>query len=172
MAPSRAEAPAQIRPLAREDLGAVMDLFGAEDWRSYADDEERTWRALNAPGTLTLVAARGDEVLGVGQTLCDGEIQAFLSILLVAADARRTGIGRALVAECLRRTPGVRLDLISVADDFYGRLGFEAVSAVPPRTCRAHARLSSRSLRPLRSTTRTKSLCWGPASHRLRLSSA
>jgi len=129
VAPSSAEKRLRIRRLARADLAAVLELFTTEAWRSYAQDEERTWAALSAPGSLTLVAERGGEVVGVAQTLGDGHVQAFLAILLVAAPARRTGIGRALVAECVRLTPGVRLDLISLADDFYRALGFEAVSA-------------------------------------------
>lgn len=129
MAPSSAEPPLQIRRLARGDLTAVQGLFTAENWRSYAADEGRTWAALNAPGSLALVAHRDGGVVGIAQTLADGHIQAFLTVLLVAATERRAGTGRALIEECLRLTPGVRLDLISLADDFYRALGFQAVSA-------------------------------------------
>ncbi len=129
MAPSSAAARVQIRRLSRGDLAAVQELFAAESWRSYAADEERTWVALNAPGSLALVAHRDSNVVGIAQTLADGHIQAFLTVLLIAAAERRAGIGRALVEECLRLTPGVRLDLISLADGFYRALGFQAVSA-------------------------------------------
>jgi hypothetical protein len=33
----------------RTHLAGVMALFAAQEW-SYADDEERTWRAVTAPG--------------------------------------------------------------------------------------------------------------------------
>lgn len=104
-----------------------MGLFADERW-SYASDEQRTLRALRAPGSLTLVAVENGEIVGVAQTLGDGEIQAFLSILLVAAEHRGAGIGRALMKEALARTPSARLDLISCADSFYEALGFRAVS--------------------------------------------
>ncbi len=45
----------EIVSLEREHLLGVIELFAGERW-SYADDELRTWRALTAPGTLSLVA--------------------------------------------------------------------------------------------------------------------
>ncbi len=124
---TRAGGPYTIAEVDREHLPGVMRLFVAEAW-SYGADEDRTWRALTAPGTLALVALVDGEVAGIAQTIGDGEIQAFLSVLLVAVDARRRGIARALVEEALRRTPGSRLDLISCADGFYEALGFKPVS--------------------------------------------
>lgn len=124
---TQASAPGAIAVFGREHLSGVMRLFAAERW-SYANDEVRAWRALTAPGTLTLVPLVDGDVAGVAQTIGDGEIQAFLSVLLVAAEHRRTGIARALVEEVVRRTPGTRLDLISCADDFYEALGFGPVS--------------------------------------------
>ena len=117
----------EIVAFEHEHLPEVMGLFAAERW-SCANDQARTWRALTAPGSLTLVALADERVTGVAQTLTDGQVQAFLSILLVAAERRSTGIGRALVQEALRRTPCLRLDLISCADAFYQGLGFRAVS--------------------------------------------
>lgn len=118
----------EIVAFEHEHLPGVMGLFAAERW-SYAADQKQTWRALTAPGSIALVAlADGGGVAGIVQTLSDGEVQAFLSILLVAADQRGAGIGGALVQEALRRSPGIRLDLISCADGFYRALGFRPVS--------------------------------------------
>jgi GNAT superfamily N-acetyltransferase len=117
----------EIIAFERVHLSGVMGLFAAERW-SYAADQERTWRALIAPGSLTLVALTDGQIAGIAQTLSDGEVQAFLSILLVAAGRRGAGIGRALVQEALRRTPGIRFDLISYADGFYRALDFRPIS--------------------------------------------
>lgn len=117
----------EIVAFEHEHIPEVMSLFAAQRW-SYAEDQERTCRALTAPGSLSLVALADGQVAGIAQTLTDGQVQAFLSILLVAAEKRGTGIGRALVQEALRRTPCVRLDLISCADAFYQALGFRPVS--------------------------------------------
>lgn len=113
--------------VAEEHLPGMMALFAAEGW-SYADDEQRTSRALSAPGSLTLVALDSEQVIGVAQTLSDGELQAFLTVLIVAESHRRAGIGRKLLKEAIEGTPGVHIDLISRADGFYEAVGFEAMS--------------------------------------------
>jgi GNAT superfamily N-acetyltransferase len=118
----------EIEGARREHLAGVRDLFMREGWRSYAADQERTWRALSAPGTIALVARQRGRVVGVAQTLSDGEIQAFLTVLLIAEEHRGAGVGRTLLERIAHRTPGVRLDLISCADGFYGALGMRRVS--------------------------------------------
>lgn len=117
----------EITRFARVHLSGVVALFATERW-SYGEDQERTWRALTAPGSLTLVAVCGDDVVGVANVLGDGEIQAFLSILLVSGEHRRVGIGRQLVHDAMAQTSGLRLDAISCADPFYEALGFRQVS--------------------------------------------
>jgi GNAT superfamily N-acetyltransferase len=112
----------------RTHLAGVMALFAAEEW-SYAADEERTWRALTAPGSTCIVALADDEVTGVAHVLSDGEIQAFLSILLVAEAFRRHGIGRRLVRVAFERAGTQRIDLTSCADEFYTALGFRRLTA-------------------------------------------
>lgn len=114
---------ADLRPFARDDLESVLELLGAEGWSSYTHDRERTMRALTAPGTVTLVAVDDGEVLGLVQVQSDGEIQAHLSTIVVAKDHRRGGLARELLAVALDQAGGLRLDLISVADDFYRGLG-------------------------------------------------
>jgi len=56
--------------------------------------------------------------------LSDGEIQAYLSLLVVVASRRGEGIGRALVREALRRAGGVRVDLLAeaAAEGFYAAM--------------------------------------------------
>jgi predicted N-acetyltransferase YhbS len=114
--------------LAREHLPGVIELFSGEHW-SYADDEQRTWRALIAPGALSLVALSSEgTVIGIAQVLSDGEVQAFLAVLVVAREHRREGVAQCLVEEARVRTRGLRLDAISCADPFYEQLGFRRVS--------------------------------------------
>jgi GNAT superfamily N-acetyltransferase len=105
-----------------------MALFAAEAW-SYADDDERTWRALTAAGSTCIVALAGDTVAGVAHVLSDGEIQAFLSVLLVAEAFRRQGIGRRLLRDAFERAGTERIDLTSCADEFYEALGSRRLTA-------------------------------------------
>jgi predicted N-acetyltransferase YhbS len=118
----------EVVSLEREHLPGVIELFSGERW-SYADDEQRTWRALTAPGTLSVVALSSEQtVIGIAQVLSDGEVQAFLAVLVVAREHRREGVARRLVEEARARTHGLRLDVISCADPFYEQLGFQRVS--------------------------------------------
>jgi predicted N-acetyltransferase YhbS len=115
----------EVVSLEREHLPAVIALFAGERW-SYANDEQRAWRALTAPGALSLVALSSERtVIGIAQVLSDGEVQAFLA---VAREHRREGVARRLVEEARARTRGLRLDVISCADPFYEQLGFRRVS--------------------------------------------
>jgi GNAT superfamily N-acetyltransferase len=117
-----------IVPFERSHLAGVVALFAAQGW-SYAEDEERAWRALTAPGSTCVVALAGDTVAGAAHVLSDGEIQAFLPVLLVAQAFRGKGIGRRLVRDAFVRAGTQRIDLTSCADEFYEALGFRRLTA-------------------------------------------
>jgi ribosomal protein S18 acetylase RimI-like enzyme len=112
----------RIIPYGPEHRGGAVALFAAELWPSYTRDPERTCAALRAPGVTSLVALDGGAVVGLVQVQSDGAIQAHLSTLVVARSHRRHGIGRQLLAEALRAAGGERLDLLSIADDFYASM--------------------------------------------------
>jgi len=107
--------------LDRRHLGGVIRLCEAENWASYTAATEQTWQALTAPGSHTIVAVDDDLVVGFAQVQSDGMVQAHLSLIAVAPDQRRRGIGRRLVEEAFRRSGAQRIDLVSTegADDFY-----------------------------------------------------
>jgi GNAT superfamily N-acetyltransferase len=110
----------QYRPIPPQDLADVITLCTAEPWPSYVEDPQRTWRALTAPGVITIVAAENERVVGFAQVLSDGQIAAFLSLLLVAADRRGQGIGTRLIREAFQRSGAQRMDLLTdEAADFY-----------------------------------------------------
>lgn len=114
----------RIEPYAPGHLDGVLALFAAERWLTLIEDPARTGRALVAPGCTTLVAldGPGDEVVGVVWMQSDGEIQAHVSAITVAKSHRGQGLGRQLITAALDRTGVTRVDLISVADDFYGKM--------------------------------------------------
>jgi ribosomal protein S18 acetylase RimI-like enzyme len=112
----------RIVPYAPEHRPGAIALFAAELWPSYVRDPQRTCEALRAPGVTTLVALDGDRVVGVVQVQSDGAIQAHLSTIVVAQSHRRRGIGRALLAEALRAAGGERIDVLSIADEFYASM--------------------------------------------------
>jgi GNAT superfamily N-acetyltransferase len=108
----------ECRPIQEEDLAGVMALVAAEPWPAYTKDPHQTWRALTAPGVTTIVAAENGRVVGFAQVLSNGQIAAFLSLLLVAADRRKEGIGTQLIREAFQRCGAQRMDLLT--DDAAG----------------------------------------------------
>ncbi len=105
--------PVQYLAFRRDHMDAVLALCVAQDWPSLPDDSARAERALTAPGVVTVVAVDEDAVVGFATMLSDGEIQAYLSLLVVAEDRRREGIGRRLVETAFRRAGGRRIDLLA-----------------------------------------------------------
>jgi GNAT superfamily N-acetyltransferase len=111
-----------VRPYEHGDLEGVFALHVAEGWPSFPSDPVRAHRILTNPGVTSFVAVDDGRVVGFTYMLSDGEIQAFLANIVVAADARKQGVGRQLIAAALRKAGGERIDLLSSADEFYAHL--------------------------------------------------
>jgi GNAT superfamily N-acetyltransferase len=113
--------PVRYRTFDADHFDAVAALCLAEGWPSIPEDRGRGERALCAPGVTTVVALDGDDVVGFATMLSDGQIQAYLSVLVVAGARRGEGIGRRLVAEAFRRAGGRRVDVLAAAgsEGFY-----------------------------------------------------
>jgi GNAT superfamily N-acetyltransferase len=116
----------ELSPFEREHTEGALALFAAEGWETYTEDPERTYRALSAPGSTTLVAIDGGQVAGLVQLQSDGEIQAHLSALLVGELWRGRGLARRLLRDALRIAGGMRIDIISSAESFYRALGADS----------------------------------------------
>jgi GNAT superfamily N-acetyltransferase len=115
----------EVRAFEREHLDGCIALCAAAGWDTYSEDPERTYRALSAPGSTTLVAVVDGAVAGLIQVQSDGEIQAHLSALLVGEEWRSRGIARRLLHDALERAGGMRMDILTAADAFYLHLGAE-----------------------------------------------
>jgi ribosomal protein S18 acetylase RimI-like enzyme len=114
---------ASIEPFTEAHLDGLVSLVAAEGWTEYADDTERTCRALNAPGVTTLVAIAGGRVVGAIQVQSDGAIQAHVSMLLIDQGWRGRRLGSRLLREGLDRSGALRLDIRTRTEGYYERLG-------------------------------------------------
>jgi GNAT superfamily N-acetyltransferase len=115
----------RYRPYEANDLPGVIALCVAEDWASLPGDPARTHRLLTNPGVTSYVAVEDGVVVGFIYLLSDGELQAYIALMAVAALKRRQGIGTRLIQEAFAVCGAQRLDLLSAADDFYERLNHE-----------------------------------------------
>lgn len=107
----------------RDHLPGVLTLCREEGWPTFVADPDRAHRALVAPGVTTVVVLQGDDVVGLAQLQSDGEVQAHLSLLVVAQSFRRQGFGRQLLHEALKNAGGIRVDLVTeTGDKFYESL--------------------------------------------------
>jgi ribosomal protein S18 acetylase RimI-like enzyme len=112
-----------IEPFTLAHLDGLIALVAAEGWTEYADDVERTRRALTAPGVTTLVAIAGGHLVGAIQVQSDGLIQAHVSMLLIARNSRGVGLGSRLLRHGLERAGGLQLDVRTRTEGYYERLG-------------------------------------------------
>jgi GNAT superfamily N-acetyltransferase len=122
--PSVGGVPARFEAFDRAHLTAILGLCDTEGWSSLPADPDRASRALVAPGVTTVVAVDADEVIGFATLLSDGEIDAYLSALLVAEARRHEGVGRELLHVGFRRTGATRVDLLAAdgTDGFYAMI--------------------------------------------------
>ena len=121
--------PMEVLTYDRVHLDRVVALAAAEGWASYPEDPERAHRSFVAPGVTAVVALLEGEVVGLAVLQSDGEIQAHLSLLLVAPSHRRIGLGRRLLGEGFMRAGGQRIDLVTdSADAFYESLAHKRLS--------------------------------------------
>jgi ribosomal protein S18 acetylase RimI-like enzyme len=112
-----------IEPFTQAHLDGLVALVAAQGWTDYADDVERTRRALTAPGVTTLVAIAGGHLVGAIQVQSDGLIQAHVSMLLIAQSSRGVGLGSSLLRHGLERAGGQQLDVRTRTEGYYERLG-------------------------------------------------
>ncbi len=120
----------RIEEFADEHLDGVVALCLAEGWESWTP--ERAAPALQAPGTVAVVAVENGAVVGAASALTDRSIVGYLGILIVAPHARRRGIGRRLVEAIFDHVDLTRLDLMA-ADDalpFYRTFPHREMSVV------------------------------------------
>jgi ribosomal protein S18 acetylase RimI-like enzyme len=112
-----------IEPFAQAHLDGLIALIAAEGWAEYADDVERTYRALRGPGVTTLVAIAERRIVGAIQVQSDGAIQAHVSMLLIDREWRGHGLGSRLLREGLERAGGLWLDIRTRTEGYYEHLG-------------------------------------------------
>ena len=117
------------RPVQTDDYEAVQTFLTDNGWAARVSEVER-FRAMLKGADRTVVALDGGRVVGFARALCDGVSNGYISMVAVAEDLRRQGIGRRLVEDLMQGDIDGDITWVLRAGrdscGFWERLGFMA----------------------------------------------
>lgn len=126
----------QVRSVETSEIQAVHELLAANGW-SHRVGSLSQFTALLASSQRAIVAlAPNGQVVGFARAITDGLSNGYLSMVIVAPEFRRQGIGRALVAQATAGAPSVTWVLRAGrggASEFFARVGFRASTVAMER---------------------------------------
>jgi ribosomal protein S18 acetylase RimI-like enzyme len=115
----RTIAPADYEPLRR-----FLSEFG---WQHRVADPEK-FKKLMENTSRTVLAVEGSRIVGFARALCDEVSNGYISMVAVAADRRRRGVGRELVRRLVEKDGGITWVLRAGrgSSGFWEKMGFKA----------------------------------------------
>jgi ribosomal protein S18 acetylase RimI-like enzyme len=115
------------RPVQADDYEAIQIFLADNGWAARVSDAER-FRAMLDGADRTVVALDEGRVVGFARALCDGVSNGYISMVAVAENLRRQGIGRRLVDHLTRGDSAGEITWVLRAGrgsrGFWERLGF------------------------------------------------
>jgi GNAT superfamily N-acetyltransferase len=127
------------REVQPDDYEAVQIFLAENGWAVRVSNSER-FRAMLDGADRTVVALDGSRVVGFARALCDGVSNGYISMVAVAEDVRRQGIGRRLVEQLMHGDTGGEITWVLRAGrdsrGFWEHLGFTASNIAMERVRR------------------------------------
>lgn len=117
----------ELRTATSSDLPALSALLRSNGWAHRLGDD--LWLEQLLASSRAAVATEAGTVVGFARCVTDGLSNGYLSMVVVAQEHRRKGIGSSLVREIMGGEPGITWVLRASrpgAREFFRRLGFQA----------------------------------------------
>lgn len=117
----------EVRPIHATEVEAVQRLLLENEFIGERIEDLGRFRELLARSQRALVAVDDGEVIGFARGICDELSNGYLSMLVVATQHRRKGVGSALVRGVMGDNPRISWVLRATrpeAASFYEKLGF------------------------------------------------
>jgi N-acetylglutamate synthase-like GNAT family acetyltransferase len=129
----------EYRPIQVQDYEKVRQFLSELGWQNRMQDPSRFQKMMDR-ADRTIVAFEGTRVVGFGRALCDGVSNGYLSMIAVAADKRKQGIGRELVRRLMAGDEEGQITWVLRAGRnsgaFWRKLGFTESQIAMERTRR------------------------------------
>lgn len=116
----------EIHTVTPSDIPAAFELLASNGWHERIASADQL-AELVAASQVAAVAISAGEVVGFARAITDGLSNGYLSMLVVAPEHRRQGIGRALVEYAVAANPRGTWVLRAGRDgaaEFFSSLGF------------------------------------------------
>jgi predicted N-acetyltransferase YhbS len=116
----------EFRPITPNDYESVRHFLSDVGWQHRVADPEK-FKKLMEHTSRTVVAYEGSRVVGFARALCDEVSNGYISMVAVATDKRRQGLGRELVRRLIGDDVGITWVLRAGrgSTGFWERVGFE-----------------------------------------------
>ncbi len=115
-----------IREIQSSEIEEARRLLSENGWKHRVSDAS-LFSQLVSNSQRAIVAVEGATVIGFARAICDELSNGYLSMVVVAPDHRRRGVGRALVRAVMGENPQITWVLRAGRPEelpFFERLGF------------------------------------------------
>jgi len=128
----------QIRSIGAPDFEAVRHLLMTSGWAHRIGSAPEFSRLISA-SQRAMVAVEDEQIVGFARAITDEISNGYVSMVVVAEQYRRRGVGQALVESLIASAPDITWVLRAGrpgAAEFFAKLGFNASSTAMERSRR------------------------------------
>lgn len=121
-----------------QQIGQIVELYRAQGWWNPSDEvRQQMIPRLISGSHCFVVAAEGDQIIGMGRAISDGVSDAYIQDVAVLSTRRKQGIGKMILQALLERLEADGLSWIGLIAEpgscnLYRLSGFQEMTAWVP----------------------------------------